>query len=99
MIQNNQQEYEKMCNTNWDSLLKIFKNVSGKPEEQIEKYTALKELAKTKPLTPRQAEGISARCNYQIHLINNPKEKHFSNSERKEDRTLTLDKASSNGTH
>lgn len=55
---------DSLVNTNWDALLKIFKAIIENPDEKTsEKLTSLKELAKTKTLTPRQYEGITERCN------------------------------------
>jgi hypothetical protein len=89
-----EQEYDRLCNENWNVLLKMFHKIDGDKAQ----YEALKELAKTKTLSPRQVEGIHGRCDYKIRLINNPKEVPFSNSERKEER-LNLSKEQSNGTH
>ena len=87
-----EQEYDRMCNENWNALLKMFHKINRDKSQ----YNSLKELAKTKTLTPRQSEGIQGRCDYQIHMIDNPKEIPFSNSERKEER-LNLSKEQSNG--
>lgn len=54
---------ESVVNKNWDALLKIFHGiVENNPEDAKEQMLSLKELAKSKDLTPRQAEGIAARC-------------------------------------
>lgn len=92
-----QQEFDKLCNGNWDLLLKIFHKIGGKPEERKKQYVALAELAKTKTLSPRQAEGILGRCSYQISMIDNPKQEPFSNSLRVETRNLELPKEQANG--
>lgn len=50
-------------NTNWDALLKIFHGIVEKnPKDAETQINSLRELAKAKNLTPRQAEGIDARC-------------------------------------
>jgi hypothetical protein len=91
-----QQEYDKLCNENWVLLLKIFHKVNGSDEQRKEQYNALKDLSKTKTLSPRQSEGITGRCDYRIHLIDNPNEEPFSNMEKPEKR-INLSKEQSNG--
>jgi glutathione peroxidase-family protein len=90
-----QQEYDKLCNANWESLLKIFKAIDADSPKAKKMYLDLKEVAKTKDLSPRQLEGMIVRCNYQISLIENPKQEPFSNSQRMEKR-LNLPKEQSN---
>lgn len=89
---------DKVFNDNWEMLLKLFHKIKRNDEGAKEKYESLIDLAKTIVLTPRQIEGISARCNYQIRLIGNPSEEPFSNSEKKENRnTYQLSNVESNG--
>jgi hypothetical protein len=91
-----QQEYDKICNANWESLLKIFKAIDGDNPKAKKMYLDLKEVAKTKDLSPRQIEGMVARCDYQISFIENPDQEPFSNSQRMEKR-LNLPKEQANG--
>jgi|SRR6185503_9899414 len=93
------QTEDDLCNRNWDSLLKIFHKIAESDGDKKEQYNSLKEMAKTKQLSPRQSEGIAARCDYQINLIDNPDEKHFSNMFKKDTRIMQLDKTQSNGKH
>lgn len=89
---------EEPCNLKWQDLLKIFKGINRYDEGAKESYQQLIELAKQDTdMTPRQKEGIAARCEYQIHLIDNPNEEPFSNME-KEEKRLNLSKEQSNGT-
>ena len=57
------QAEHKICNDNWDLLLGMFKVIyESNPSDAKSQYEALKELAKTKTLSQRQADGIMARC-------------------------------------
>lgn len=57
---------DAMCIAKWQQLLKVFKGlIEGNPEPETIKddLLSLKETAKLAPeLTPRQVEGIIARC-------------------------------------
>lgn len=90
---------EEQCNLKWQALLKIFKGISSKQKDAIEQYQQLIEVAKLdNEMTSRQKSGIIERCQYQIWTINNPDEKPFPNSERKEERnSYQLTNANSNG--
>jgi hypothetical protein len=58
---------EKLYNENWDALLKVFhKIVETNPPNYAEQLQSLKDLAKTKQLSPRQLDGIMARCDNAI---------------------------------
>lgn len=86
-------------NQNWQSILKIFHNIEKVDRSTAKsQYESLKELAKTKKLTPRQLEGIISRCDYRISLIDNPNQEPFSNMD-KEAKRLNLSKEQSNGKH
>jgi hypothetical protein len=98
-METRQQNDDEICNRNWDGLLKVFHKIAESSKDKKQQYESLKEVAKTKQLSPRQSEGISARCDYQISLIDNPDQKHFSNMHRKDDRHIQLDKTQSNGKH
>lgn len=57
----------KEMNDNWDALLKMFHSVIEKnPSDYKEQLDSIKEMAKIKPMTPRQVEGITDRCDYAI---------------------------------
>lgn len=90
---------EEPCNLKWQSLLKSFKGINRKDSGAKEKYNQLIEVAKLdNVMTMAQKSGITGRCLYQIHLIDNPNEKPFSNMERKEDRNAyQLSNTESNG--
>lgn len=88
---------EEPCNLKWQALIKMFKEINRFDKAAKESYQELIELAKQDTdMTPRQTEGIVARCAYQIHLIDNPNEEPFSNME-KEEKRLNLSKEQSNG--
>lgn len=78
-------EFERICNENWDSLLKVFKEILGSEdnsEKKIDKFKELKDLAKETDLLPRQIEGIIDRCDYRIDLLSGNITVPFSNAER-----------------
>lgn len=88
---------EEPCNLKWQDLLKRFKKINRNDKGAKEKYQELIEVSKQDiDMTPRQKEGIAARCEYQIHLIDNPNEEPFSNMEKPEKR-INLSKEQSNG--
>lgn len=89
----NKKELELLQAQNWTALLGLFQKIE---RDEREKYVKLKELAKTKALTPNQMDGILARCDYRISLIDNPDKEPFANNERQEKR-LHLSKEQSNG--
>ena len=89
---------DEVYNGNWMALINLFKKINRFAEGAKEKFQSLIEMAKIKQLTPRQVEGIVARCQYQIHLIDNPTEEPFSNMEKEEKRsTYQLPKEQANG--
>jgi hypothetical protein len=65
---------DEVCNPNWDMLLKVFHAINPKDIDAKDKYAQLKDLSLTKTMTEHQYEGIIARCNWQIYLIDNPDE-------------------------
>lgn len=57
---------DEEINTKWRQMLRAFEKIIGgspKVEDVKDDLCALKEAAKNTILTPRQAEGIVARCN------------------------------------
>lgn len=62
---------DEMRNSKWDSMLKVFKGIiedNPSPKSVKEKLLSLAESAKnTQILTPRQSEGIYARCHNYIN--------------------------------
>jgi len=72
---------DSIVNQNWDLLLKMFhKIISDNNDNKIKQLEVLKELTKTKPLTPRQMEGIIERCTNAINgsYGNTKKPEHYS---------------------
>lgn len=81
----------------WRSMLKIFEGImqlNQDTDAQLQYVELIIMASASKLLTPRQKEGISDRCKYRIYLIENPKQRLFSNLENK---NLELSKAQSNG--
>lgn len=59
---------EDQCNLKWKALLKIFHGIKMDASDAKKKYEQLKELAAADgTMTPRQKEGIMARCDNAIN--------------------------------
>ena len=57
---------DEMCLAKWNNLLSVFGQLVKNSAEHSE-FISLKEMAKLSPeLTPRQVEGIAARCDSYI---------------------------------
>jgi hypothetical protein len=54
---------EAELNQNFTSLLKEFENLWESSPKAMDKFDALKQKAKLKPMYPRQMDAVIARCN------------------------------------